>query len=90
MSTDTAFALGLLALVGPRFPARLRAFMLTFAAVDDIVALIVIPVVYSEDITPRALLLGIVIFVALMVARAAGIAAGSCASALPSPSGSQS
>ena len=29
MSTDTAFALGLLALVGPRFPDRLRAFMLT-------------------------------------------------------------
>ena len=39
MSTDTAFALGLLALVGPRFPARLRAFMLTIAVVDDIVAL---------------------------------------------------
>ena len=29
MSTDTAFALGMLALVGPRFPIRLRAFMLT-------------------------------------------------------------
>src|SRR5262249_32105584 len=29
MSTDTAFLLGVLALVGPRFPARLRAFMLT-------------------------------------------------------------
>ena len=42
MSTDTAFALGLLALVGPRFPARLRAFMLTVAVVDDIVALVVI------------------------------------------------
>src|SRR5262249_50310609 len=42
MSTDTAFALGLLALVGPRFPDRLRAFMLTFSVVDDIVALIVI------------------------------------------------
>ena len=36
MSTDTAFALGLLALVGPRFPDRLRAFMLTVVVVDDI------------------------------------------------------
>ena len=36
MSTDTAFALGMLALVGPRFPDRLRAFMLTVAVVDDI------------------------------------------------------
>ena len=35
MSTDTAFALGLLALVGPRFPDRLRAFMLTVVVVDD-------------------------------------------------------
>ena len=42
MSTDTAFALGMLALVGPRFPERLRAFLLTVTVVDDIVALIVI------------------------------------------------
>src|ERR671918_2549757 len=40
MSTDTAFALGLLALVGPRFPDRLRAFMLTVVVVDDILALV--------------------------------------------------
>jgi Na+/H+ antiporter NhaA len=40
MSTDTAFALGLLALVGPRFPDRLRAFLLTIAVADDILALI--------------------------------------------------
>src|SRR5713226_2053678 len=39
MSTDTAFALGMLALVGPRFPERLRAFMLTVVVVDDVVAL---------------------------------------------------
>ena len=76
MSTDTAFALGLLALVGPRFPARLRAFMLTVAVVDDIVALIVIAVFYSDDIEPRALLVGIAIFSALLVARAAGVRNG--------------
>ena len=76
MSTDTAFALGLLALVGPRFPARLRAFMLTIAVVDDIVALIVIAVFYSDDIEPRSLLVGMVIFSALLVARAAGVRNG--------------
>ncbi len=48
MSTDTAFALGLLALVGPRFPDRLRAFLLTVVVVDDIVALVVIATVYTE------------------------------------------
>src|SRR3977135_807434 len=41
MSTDTAFALGVLALVGPRVPDRLRGFILTVVVVDDIVALIV-------------------------------------------------
>ena len=76
MSTDTAFALGLLALVGPRFPARLRAFMLTIAVVDDIVALVVIAVFYSDDIEPSALLVGLAIFSALLVARAAGVRNG--------------
>ena len=47
MSTDTAFALGMLALVGPAFPDRLRGFMLTAIVVDDVVALLVIAVAYS-------------------------------------------
>ena len=42
MSTDTAFALGMLALVGRGFPDRLRVFLLTVAVVDDLVALLVI------------------------------------------------
>ena len=58
MSTDTAFALGMLALVGPRFPDRLRAFMLTVVVVDDIVALVVIAIVYTEDVASSALLVG--------------------------------
>ena len=53
MSTDTAFALGLLALVGPHFPDRLRAFMLTVVVVDDIVALVVIATVYTETLARR-------------------------------------
>ena len=51
MSTDTAFALGMLALVGPRFPDRLRAFMLTIAVVDDVGGLIVIGTVYSTNVS---------------------------------------
>ena len=53
MSTDTAFALGLLALVGPRLPDRLRAFILTVVVVDDIVALVVIAIVYSGVVVRR-------------------------------------
>jgi Na+/H+ antiporter NhaA len=56
MSTDTAFALGLLALVGSgRFPLRLRAFMLTFSVVDDLVALLVIATAYAAGIDGVAL-----------------------------------
>jgi Na+/H+ antiporter NhaA len=66
MSTDTAFALGLLALVGPRFPDRLRAFMLTLVVVDDVVALVVIATFYSGSLhwiplTVAVLLYGLVL-----------------------------
>jgi Na+/H+ antiporter NhaA len=76
MSTDTAFALGLLALVGPRFPDRLRAFMLTVAVVDDIVALGVIATVYTADLAPRALLLAVVLFGLVLAALALGVRKG--------------
>ncbi|MFE2823375.1 Na+/H+ antiporter NhaA [Streptomyces sp. NPDC059271] len=55
MSTDTAFALGILAVLGRRLPASLRVFMLAISVVDDVVALIVIAVFYSGDITLPAL-----------------------------------
>ena len=63
MSTDTAFALGMLALVGPRFPDRLRAFMLTVVVVDDIVALLVIATVYTDHVALDALLIAVGLFV---------------------------
>ena len=69
MSTDTAFALGLLALVGPRFPDRLRAFMLTVVVVDDIVALVVIATVYTESLDVVPLLIAIALFGVMLVAR---------------------
>src|SRR3954453_14999106 len=64
MSTDTAFALGLLALVGPRFPDRLRAFMLTIAVVDDVVALLVIVIFYSSSIDVVPLLVALAFYAA--------------------------
>jgi Na+/H+ antiporter NhaA len=69
MSTDTAFALGLLALVGPRFPDRLRAFMLTVVVVDDLVALVVIATVYTETLDVVPLLVAVASFAAILVAR---------------------
>ncbi len=62
MSTDTAFALGVLALVGNRVPDRLRGFILTVTVVDDIVALIVIATVYTNDVNVGPLLIASALF----------------------------
>jgi Na+/H+ antiporter NhaA len=59
MSTDTAFALGMLALVGRRFPGSLRGFILTVAVADDLVAFVVIATVYTGTVRVVALLVGV-------------------------------
>jgi Na+/H+ antiporter NhaA len=76
MSTDTAFALGMLALVGPRFPDRLRAFMLTISVVDDFVALIVIATVYTEQVDMEALMAGAALFAAIPIGARLGVRLG--------------
>src|SRR6266545_114503 len=62
MPTDTALALGVLALVGPRFPQRLRVFVLTLVVVDDIASLVVIGVAYTRDLSLVALAIAILFF----------------------------
>src|SRR6476646_9237020 len=76
MSTDTAFALGMLALVGPRFPDRLRAFILTVVVVDDIVALLVIATVYTETLRFVPLLVAFGFFAAVLVVRSVPVRVG--------------
>ena len=70
MSTDTAFALGLLALVGRHLPDRIRIFLLTVAVVDDVVALLVIAAVYSKHVSLRPLAFAFGFFAVLLVVRA--------------------
>jgi Na+/H+ antiporter NhaA len=50
MATDTAFAVGVLALVGRRSSFRLRTFLLTLVIVDDVAAVLVIALFYSADV----------------------------------------
>jgi Na+/H+ antiporter NhaA len=76
MSTDTAFALGMLALVGPRFPDRLRAFMLTVVVVDDIAALVVIALFYGDSPQLMPLLLAALCFGVVFALCRAGIHVG--------------
>jgi Na+/H+ antiporter NhaA len=76
MSTDTAFALGAIALVGPRFSDRLRAFILTVAVIDDLVALAVIAIVYTGTLDIVALFVGVGLFAVIVVAARARIGTG--------------
>ncbi|MFE2537006.1 Na+/H+ antiporter NhaA [Streptomyces sp. NPDC059371] len=69
MSTDTAFALGMLAVFGHRLPNSLRVFMLTIAVVDDFLALAVVVFVYSDTIAPPALLTALGLFVVVLLLR---------------------
>ncbi len=60
MATDTAFVIGCLALLGTRIPKSLRVFMLSLAIVDDIGAILVVAIGYSDAIDWRALALAAV------------------------------
>ena len=70
MSTDTAFALGVLALVAPG-GTRLRVRLLTLAIFDDLVALIVIAVAYSNTVSILPLLVACGLFAAVAALRVA-------------------
>jgi len=73
MATDTAFAVGVLALVGRRSSFRLRTFLLTLVIVDDVAAVTVIAVVYTTDVNVAALAIGIGLLTLMAVLRARGV-----------------
>ena len=73
MSTDTALALGVLALVAPR-ATRLRVRLLTLVVIDDLAALLVIATVYADEIDAVALAVAAGLFVALLALRYAPVA----------------
>jgi len=69
MSTDTAFALGAVALLTPRSATRLRVFLLTLAVVDDLGALLVIATVYTKHLSVPALAVAVGLFAVLVALR---------------------
>ncbi|WP_407319669.1 Na+/H+ antiporter NhaA [Isoptericola halotolerans] len=59
VGTDTAFLLGVLALVGPAMSNQLRVFLLTLSVVDDFLAVTIIGVVYSDEVRVGPLLIAL-------------------------------
>jgi Na+/H+ antiporter NhaA len=77
MSTDTAFALGVLALVGgKRLPDRVRTYLLTFSVVDDLAGLAVIAIFYSSNVRWLPLLIGALLLAAYNVMSRRGVRNG--------------
>jgi NhaA family Na+:H+ antiporter len=73
MSTDIAFALGLLALLGDRVPPGLRVFLAALAIVDDIGAVLAIAVFYTDTIALASLVAGLSLFALAIAANRARV-----------------
>jgi Na+/H+ antiporter NhaA len=76
MGTDTAFALGVLTLVGRRTAPRIRVFLLTLVIVDDIAALTVIALAYTDDVSFWALLVAISLYGVVLLFKRLGVRHG--------------
>jgi NhaA family Na+:H+ antiporter len=73
MATDIAFALGVLALLGNRVPKALLGFLVALAIVDDLGAVLVIAIFYTEQLNYSAIIASVIILALLISFNLGGI-----------------
>lgn len=73
MATDTAFAVGVLALLGNRIPLAVTAFLTALAIFDDLGAILVIALFYADNIKTEYIQLAVVIYIGMMGLNKIGV-----------------